>query len=324
MTADRPERAAAGPEEHGFAAHFATRTDVFRLGPLDEASTLPMPEPDAAARAIDLIFETLFDLLRGTRMEPAAPQLTTGLVLALVTTAERTRRDWQDAADRLRDLQDGYDGSEAATLELEDQTTFARSLEEVHAVACALQDRAIAAWEAETGRAFVPTRRASILHAKHTASLIEAADYLRGMRQKQRDAMAPEGPLVLFSGGTLWHDIGLITRTLEAIRQRIPNMVLITTGQPQGADVIALHWARRARVHVVAFQPNWQRHGKRAGFRRCDQMLSLKHIVEAVLCEGNQNQVYLYERLRKRGIPLHAFNAADQAPDRIASRPKRA
>lgn len=303
--------------DDAFEAGFSTLTDLSRLSLMDEANSLPMPDPEDAARAVDLVFSTLFELFQNTRMEPAAAQLTTGIVLALVTTADRTRREWHGATDRLRDLQDGYDGSEVATVELEDQTTLARSLEEVHNIACALRDRAIAAWEAETGRGFVTSKRASILHAKNAASLIDSADYLRGIRQKQRDAVTPEGPIVLFSGGTVWHDIDLITRTLDAIKARVPNMVLATTGQQQGADAIALHWARRAGVHIVAFLPNWNRDGKGAGFRRCDRMLNLKHIVEAVLCEGNQNQVYLYERLSKRGVPLHCFNVADQAPDRV-------
>ena len=296
-----------------FEAQFSERTGWSRFSPLDEPNTLAMPEADNAARAVDLIFTTVFDLFRGTRMEPAAPQLTTGLVLALATSADRARRNWHGATDRLRDLQERFNGSEVGAVELEEQTIHASSLEEVYNVACAMRDRAIAAWEAETGRAFVTSKRASILHAKHTASFIDSADYLRGMRQRQRDAMSPEGPIVIFSGGTVWHDVGLITRTLDTIKARIPNMVLATTGQPQGADLIALHWARQSGVHVVAFQPNWHRHGKAAGFRRCDQMLSLKHIVEAVLCEGSQNQVYLYERLSKRGVPLHCFNSADQA-----------
>ena len=299
--------------EWSFEAQFTEHTDRSQLSPLDAPNNLPMPEAEDAARAVDLMLATFFDLYRGTRIEPAAPQLTTGMVLALATSADRARREWHSATDRLRDLQENFDGSEVATVELEEQTIHAPSLEELYNVACAMQDRAIAAWEAETGRAFVTSKRASILHAKHTASFIDSADYLRGMRQRQRDAITPEGPIVIFSGGTVWHDINLIAQTLDAIKARVPNMVLATTGQQQGADLIALHWARQAKVHVVAFQPNWRRHGKAAGFRRCDQMLALKHIVEAVLCEGSQNQVYLYERLSKRGVPLHCFNTTDQA-----------
>ena len=297
-----------------FQAAFDELTPRSRVTIAEEANSLPMPDADTAARAVDLVIATLFDVFRDTRMEPAAPKLTTGIILAFVNAADRSRGEWHSATDRLRDLHEDNDGSEVATVELEDQTTLCQSLEEVYNVACAMRDRAIAAWEAETGRAFVTTKRASILHAKNTASLIDANDYLRAIRQKQQDAVAPQGPIVIASGGTVWHDADIIHRALDPIKERIPNMVLATTGQDSGVDAIALAWARRNGVHVVAFRPNFNRDGRRAGYRRNDRMLALKTIVEAVLCEGSQVQVDLYTKLSKRGVPVHTINSADQAP----------
>lgn len=74
-----------------FQAAFDELTPRSRVTIAEEANSLPMPDADTAARAVDLVIATLFDVFRDTRMEPAAPKLTTGIILAFVNAADRSR-----------------------------------------------------------------------------------------------------------------------------------------------------------------------------------------------------------------------------------------
>src|SRR3546814_14515270 len=81
------------------------------------------------------------------------------------------------------------------------------------------------------------------------------------------DAHAPQGPVVIFSGGQQWEDHALLTERLDQIKARIPAMVLATTAQSKGCDAIAAAWAARTGTPLVAFTLN-SKFGQRAGFLR--------------------------------------------------------
>ena len=94
---------------------------------------------------------------------------------------------------------------------------------------------------------------------KSNASMIEARDYLASQRAQRREQFAPSGPVVVFSGGQQFTDIGLVHDYLDAVRERIPSMVLATTAQNKGADVIAASWASRQGVPVILCKPDASR-----------------------------------------------------------------
>ncbi|WP_347812906.1 SLOG family protein [Novosphingobium sp. PhB57] len=85
-------------------------------------------------------------------------------------------------------------------------------------------------FHAETGRPW-SAPRATLTSGKRTASVIAAADFLAARRQRRIEAQAPSGPIVLFSGGQVWEDHARIWSELDAIRTRIPAMILATTAQ---------------------------------------------------------------------------------------------
>jgi hypothetical protein len=62
--------------------------------------------------------------------------------------------------------------------------------------------------------------------------------------------------------------------TLDKVRDRVADMILIHGGDTKGLDRIAAAWAERRKVAQVAFGLD-RRLGARAGFRRNEQMLSL-------------------------------------------------
>jgi hypothetical protein len=149
-----------------------------------------------------------------------------------------------------------------------------------------------------------------LVSGKRTASVIAAADFLAARRQRRIDAHAPQGPVVVFSGGQHWEDYAQIWERLDQIKARVPAMVLATTGQDKGCDAIAAAWAARSGVALIAFTLD-RRYGKRAGFIRNDQLLKLQP-VEAIVCEGSGLQSHLARAVRAAGVPSHFLTLAGQ------------
>jgi hypothetical protein len=53
--------------------------------------------------------------------------------------------------------------------------------------------------------------------------------------------------VVIFSGGTDWHDHELLWQALDETHARVPHMILATTAQHKGCDQIAHAWAAARR-----------------------------------------------------------------------------
>jgi hypothetical protein len=116
-----------------------------------------------------------------------------------------------------------------------------------------------------------------------TSAVVEGREFLRARSESRRRAAMPEGTPVLFAGGrqsfasaddakavadSVW-------KTLDRVREHVADMVLVHGGDAKGLDRIAAAWAERRRIAQVAFGLD-RRLGARAGFRRNEQMLSLK------------------------------------------------
>ena len=93
------------------------------------------------------------------------------------------------------------------------------------------------------------------------------------MKDRETSAHLPEGTLVAFTGGKDFGDVTAIWRSLDSIKLKYEDMVLLHGGGP-GAEKIAASWAEKNGVHQVVCKPNWDRDGKAAPFRRNDVLLN--------------------------------------------------
>ena len=111
------------------------------------------------------------------------------------------------------------------------------------------------------------------------------------------------------------HGVPFVRSSYGFTGQWGPEKVVFTgTGDPiKGCDAIAAAWAAQAGVPIVTFAPNAQRFGKSAGFKRNDQLVSLRP-VEAIICQGTGIQSHLLDELKGAGVPTHAFRYDAQAP----------
>ena len=114
--------------------------------------------------------------------------------------------------------------------------------------------------------------------------------------------ICPRGTLVAFTGGKDFDDVTAIWRSLDSIKIKYDDMVLLHGGGP-GAEKIAASWAEKNGVHQVVCKPNWDRDGKAAPFRRNDVLLNfLPKGLVAFPGSGITNN--MIDKARKIGIPV--------------------
>jgi hypothetical protein len=294
-----------------FELAFTETIEGFRMSRADDETDAEMPDPLAMERATELLVTTMFDALRDTRLEPFAERLGWGIVHAFHKVAEQVAGEADRAAQQVRALIRDADGSEVATGELEAAQTLCRSLDEAEDALACLRDHAGEIFRIETGRPWAPPR-GTLVSSKRTASVISAQDYLAARAAAKREARAPSGPVVVFSGGQEWEDHRQLWALLDDIKARIPAMILATTAQAKGCDAIAAAWAASAQVKLVAFGLD-RRLGNRAGFVRNERMIGLGP-VEAVVCEGSGLQAHLAREVLAAGIPATLVRKDGQAP----------
>jgi hypothetical protein len=292
-----------------FETAFSETVGQFRITTDEELIDASLPDGEEVRHATEMLVVTLFDVLRDTRLEPVAERIAWGMVHAFHRVASQLDDEADRAAGKVKDLIRQDDGSEIAATQMEEAQTLCQSLDEARdAVAC-MRDHAAATFHAETGRPW-STPRATLVSSKRTASVIAATDFLAARRQRKVAERNPEGPVVVFSGGSHWRDYELIYQELERVRSLVPHMVLATTGQGSGCDAIAAAWAARSGVTLIPFDLD-RKLGKRAGFVRNETMARLRP-VDAIVCEGSGLQAHLVRTLQASGMTPRLLRLADQ------------
>jgi hypothetical protein len=138
----------------------------------------------------------------------------------------------------------------------------------------------------------------------------------------------PAGTPVVFAGGRLAFATEVEAKalatsvwdTLDKVRERVADPVLVHGGDSKGLDRLAASWAERRKVPQVAFALE-RRLGARAGFRRNEQMLSLKPrylvafagsgVLERLVIQAKEQGVAVVDRRGPLGTnPRHAARAA--------------
>jgi hypothetical protein len=288
---------------------FIEPAEMAKLSIVDEPEALEMPDPEQVRAAVEMMMQTMFDVLRDTRMESYAADLAWGFANSFHVVSKRIEGREDDAAQKLGELARYFDPSEIYASELEDTQLLCQTLQGCREAMECMRDHAAEVYRVETGRPFSPVKGSRVSSAL-SASMIDARDYLAGRARSRREQFTPEGPVVVFSGGQVWEDHELLWKGLDRIKTRIPEMILATTAQNKGCDAIAQAWAASRGVKVIQFRLD-RSQGNRAAFVRNDRLVNLKP-VEAVICEGSGIQANLAQKLRQAGIPLHIVTAAQQ------------
>jgi YspA, cpYpsA-related SLOG family len=115
---------------------------------------------------------------------------------------------------------------------------------------------------------------------------------------------------VLVCGGRYYEDTDAVHQELIRYHWRNPINVLIHGGVP-GAGAAAEGWARRNRVDVVRYPPNWECLGKRAERLRNDFMLADSHPDVVIVFPGGRDTADLAAKAMAADVQvLHAPSRA--------------
>lgn len=240
-----------------------------------------MPDEDAVAHAITAAWSEITGLLTGTALEQAASDIGWGLVNAFHRAAEREEKRLDTATDRIRLLLAEQDGSEVAAGNLEEAIDNARTAETKLASLQAMRETAARLYLIDTGHSW-QAWGASRTRLNMTAASVDGQAYLKARAEQKRAARLPTGTPVVFAGGRMKISevdasafIDRMFGTLDKIRDRVGDMVLVHGGDSDGLDRFAARWAECRGVPQLMFRLNLKL-GNRAGFRRNEQFIALK------------------------------------------------
>jgi hypothetical protein len=253
---------------------------VDRIG---SAASGELPLDEAVDQTLGAIWSDLLALFPDTALEEDAEEIAWGLVNLFHRAAQKRGVQIDRATDEIRCLIASADGSEVHSTELETQIGRARSAEVAMLGLEAMREVAARLYTQETGSSWRPAGGSRLSHsAKATSAVIDGREFLRARAETRRRAAMPEGMPVLFAGGrsSFASDAdakALATNvwdTLDRVRDRVADMVLVHGGDSRGVDRLAAAWAERRRVPQIVFGLD-RRLGSKAGFRRNEQMLAL-------------------------------------------------
>jgi len=272
----------------------------------DEPDPRPLPEAKAVGGAVADIFDALVATLADTRLEPDLEDLLWSAVNLFHRAVGRIERELDDNEQAQRKSQKEQDGSEIRSVELERLTAQGLTLIERRNAMEFFRDQAVEQFERHTGAAWRPRSGSLVNHRTLTAAMIDSRDFLAAKRRADAEVLLPAGPRIAFTGGLDCNDHRAIWETLDKVRAKHPDMVLLHGGSPKGAERIAACWADSRKVPQIAFKPDWARHAKAAPFKRNDQMLDAMPI-GVIVFPGTGIQDNLADKAKRLGIPVWRF-----------------
>jgi hypothetical protein len=100
------------------------------------------------------------------------------------------------------------------------------------------------------------------------------------------------------------------TLLCKAIRQHYSTIGFdeIISGGAKGADSLAARYAKTAGVKLTEFLPDWDKHGKAAGFIRNEDIIKSADQVLAIwdgLSRGTGNSLSIAKRLKKPTVIVY-------------------
>jgi hypothetical protein len=293
----------------------------------DAATDLPPGE--AVEQTLHAIWSELFALFPESALEDDAEEIAWGMVNLFHRAAAKRGAQVDRATDEIRLLIASADGSEIHAGELENQVARARAAEAAMLGLEAFRETAAALYRHETGSCWRPSTGSRLNHSGAlTSALVDGREFLKARADSRRRAAMPEGTPVLFAGGRLSFATDAeakafatsVWETLDKVRDRVADLVLVHGGDSKGADRLASSWAEQRKVSQLVFGLD-RRLGARAGFRRNEQMLSLNPryvvafagngVLERLVIDAKEKGFAVVDRRGPLGVnPKQAARAA--------------
>lgn len=120
---------------------------------------------------------------------------------------------------------------------------------------------------------------------------------------------------ILITGSRTWTDETTIKVALLDVlagRHGDTSYTLVSGACPKGADAMAEHIARGFGLNVERHPADWNKHGKRAGFLRNAEMVTLgADVCLAFIKDGSKGATHTADLAEKTGIRTLRFAEGD-------------
>ena len=277
-----------------------------------------MPSDDAMLHAVRATWNELFGLFPNTPLERASEDLAWNFVNIFHRAAEKQERRLDDATDQVRLAIADDDHSEIGSTNLEEAIDKARAAEAAMQAFQTMREQAAMMYCAETTHSWRPFSGGR--NAKGvTSAIVDGRSFLKARADTKRTQALPAGTPVVFSGGRFTipeADANTFAdnlfRTLDRVRERVGDMVLVHGGDSKGVDRFAAGWAERHKIPQVIFGLN-PKLGQKAGFRRNEQMLGLNPryviaypgngVLERLVIDAKARRIAVVDRRGPLGVP---------------------
>jgi len=311
------------------ALTLAAALSALELGHLEprpeELGGMAPPPNEALEQTATAIWSDLFATMTNTSLERDIEDLGWGLVNLFHRAAAKKHALIDRLTDDIRLLIAEQDGSEINSTNLEEKIELAKKVEEAASCFETMRDTTAALYLYETGRSWVPSTGNRITLGV-TSAIVDGKAFLRARRERIRDANTPTGTPVVFAGGRLRFASEVdaktfadnLFRTLDKVRDHVGEMCLVHGGDMQGIERLAASWAEQRGIQQVRFSLD-RKLGDRAGFRRNEQMLSLKPrfvvafegngVTERLVIEAKSAKIRVVDRRGPLGTAPAAHNA---------------
>ncbi len=217
------------------------------------------------------MFDALVASLSDTRLEPDLDDLLWPTVNLFHRAVERIERQLDVNEQAQQKSQREQNGSEVRSVELERLTAEGISLIERRNCLELFRDQAIERFEVHTGSAWRPRSGSLVSHRTLTAAIIDSRDFIAAKRRSETEIMVPPGPKIALTGGLDFNDYSLVWDRLDKVHAKHPDMVLLHSASPKGAELIGSKWATSKchRSHSNRIGPNTPRQRPSSAMTRC-------------------------------------------------------
>ncbi|WP_288586053.1 DUF2493 domain-containing protein [uncultured Methylobacterium sp.] len=262
----------------------------------------PLPGKHALDGALRVAIASIEEAFAGTRLEDDLEDVLWGFVNVFHRRVETIERKLDENEQAQKESQREQDGSEILSVELERLIDLGQTLSERRNAFEYARDAAAHFFMRTTKSLWRPRSGSKVNRATMTAAMIDSRDFINARRRAETEIHLPPGTRIAFTGGKQFQDVTVIWDTLDRIRTKYPDMVLMHGGG-EGAELIAAKWAENRKVAQVVFKPDWTRHRKAAPFRRNDQILE-QMPMGLVHFPGGGISDNFADKAKAKGIPV--------------------
>jgi hypothetical protein len=300
ISADEPEHAQSQ------TAYLLEEMQLYGYRPFeDEPDQRPLPEARLIDGAVADMFDGMVSALIDTRIEPDLEDILWGLVNVFHNGIQRVERELDDNEVAQKRMQREQDGSEVKSVELERTIAEGVTMIERRDTFEYLRDAAADQYRAFVKKPWLPRSGSKVNRKALTSAVIASKDFINDRKWSDKQVLMPKGVRIAVSSGPAFNDTRLIWSTLDKIRAKFPDMVLIHGATESGGEHISVLWADNRGVPSVPIKPDWKL-GKAAPFKRNDEMLAAMP-KGLVVFPGTGIQSNIRDKAKTLGIKVWDF-----------------